>query len=58
MSGIGKHSLGLAAAAAALILTGLLVWYGLFCRGVGEAGPEGTLVEYQSSGRMETEDFS
>ena len=57
MSGIGKHILGLAAAAAALILTGLLVWYGLFCRGVGEAGPEGTQVEYQSSGRMETEDF-
>lgn len=40
----GKHILALAAVAAALLLTGLLVWYGLFAAGRGTGEQEGTLV--------------
>ncbi len=39
--GIGKHLLGLAAVAAALALTGLLVWYGLFRVDGADSGPNG-----------------
>ena len=45
--GIGKHLLGLAAVAAALALTGLLVWYGLFRVDGADSGPNGTLVREQ-----------
>ena len=57
MSGTAKQLLGLTAAAGALILTGFLVWYGLFCKNNTVPEQNGTLVEYRWDSWTEEEEL-
>ncbi len=50
----GKQILALAAVAAALLLTGFLVWYGLFSAGRAAGEQEGTLVRRAGAYGLET----